>query len=72
MSTMLLENLMTIEEFAKACGCTAGRVRQWVADGQLPYVQVGKRLKLIERRFVSEWKESHKLGRPRMSKEKDS
>ena len=40
---VFFENLITVEELAVVFGLAPQTIRNWVAQGKLPYVKVGKR-----------------------------
>ena len=47
-------NLITVEELAVFFGLAPQTIRNWVAQGKLPYVRIGKR-NLFLKRSVQEW-----------------
>ena len=42
-SGLLFDNLITVEELAVIFGLAPQTIRNWVAQGKLPYVRIGKR-----------------------------
>jgi excisionase family DNA binding protein len=59
----MLEGYLTTREVAKELGVTAGRVRQMVADGQLPATKIG-RDNFIKETDLENVK-NRKVGRPK-------
>ena len=53
-SDLLFDNLITVEELAVIFGLAPQTIRNWVAQGKLPYVKIGKR-NLFLMRSVQEW-----------------
>ena len=51
---MLFENLITVEELAVIFRLAPQTIRNWVAQGKLPYVKIGKRHWFLKR-SVQEW-----------------
>ena len=51
---LLFDNLITVEELAVIFGLAPQTIRNWVAQGKLPYVKVGRR-NLFLARSVQEW-----------------
>ena len=51
---LLFDNLITVEELAVFFGLAPQTIRNWVAQGKLPYVKVGRR-NLFLARSVQEW-----------------
>ena len=47
-------NVITVEELAVLFGLAPQTIRNWVAQGKLPYVKIGKR-NMFLRRSVQEW-----------------
>ena len=43
LSGLFFDNLITVEELAVIFGLAPQTIRNWVAQGKLPYVKVGKR-----------------------------
>ena len=41
--TLFFDNLITVEELAVIFGLAPQTIRNWVAQGKLPYVKIGKR-----------------------------
>ena len=50
----LFDNLISVEELAVIFGLAPQTIRNWVAQGKLPYVKIGKR-NLFLKRSVQEW-----------------
>ena len=48
------DNLITTEELAVFFGLAPQTIRNWVTQGKLPYVKIGKR-NMFLRRSVQEW-----------------
>ncbi len=59
----MLKGLLTTNEVAEKLGVSVGRVRQMVADGQLPATKVGRDnfIKETDLKLVKE----RKVGRPK-------
>ena len=53
-SGLFFDNLITVEELAVIFGLAPQTIRNWVAQGKLPYVKIGKR-NLFLSRSVQEW-----------------
>ena len=47
-------NVITVEELAVLFGLAPQTIRNWVAQGKLPYVKIGKR-NMFLKRSVQEW-----------------
>ena len=47
-------NVITVEELAVLFGLAPQTIRNWVAQGKLPYVKIGKRNMFLQR-SVQEW-----------------
>ena len=54
LSGLFFGNLITVEELAVIFGLAPQTIRNWVAQGKLPYVKIGKR-NLFLKRSVQEW-----------------
>ncbi len=65
----MLKGLLTTNEVAEKLGVSVGRVRQMVADGQLPATKVGRDnfIKETDLKLVKE----RKVGRPKGYSPKD-
>ena len=50
----LFDNLISVEELAVIFGLAPQTIRNWVAQGKLPYVKIGRR-NLFLKRSVQEW-----------------
>ena len=51
---LFFDNLITVEELAVIFGLAPQTIRNWVAQGKLPYVKIGKR-NLFLKRSLQEW-----------------
>ena len=54
LSGLFFDNLISVEELAVIFGLAPQTIRNWVAQGKLPYVKLGKR-NLFLRRSLQEW-----------------
>ena len=54
LSGLFFDNLITVEELAVIFGLAPQTIRNWVAQGKLPYVKVGKR-NLFLTRSLQKW-----------------
>ena len=68
---MTLGRLLTVTEFAEACGLTPGRIRQLVASGEIPTTAArhGEKVVMhfIDPKHVKDFSSPNELGRKRKS-----
>ena len=50
----LFDNLITVEELATIFRVAPQTIRNWIARGKIPYIQIGRR-NLFQRRSLQKW-----------------
>ena len=51
---MLFDNLITVEELATIFRVAPQTIRNWVARGKIPHIQIGRR-NLFQKRSLQKW-----------------
>lgn len=53
-SDQFFDNLISVEELAVICRAAPQTIRNWVARGKVPYIQIGRRY-LFHRSSLQQW-----------------
>ena len=53
-SDVFFDNLITVEELATIFRVAPQTIRNWIARGKIPYIQIGRR-NLFQRRSLQKW-----------------